>query len=73
MLAAGALNNIVAPGLVIEIKGEDAKIHGFPLGDMNYRVAVTFAKEKAALLPIPVRDEILTVGDTVGGHVAWPK
>ena len=29
--------------------------------------------EDTALLPIPVRDELVTVFDAVGSHVAWPK
>ena len=29
--------------------------------------------EDTTLLPIPVRDELVTVFDAVGSHVAWPK
>ena len=72
-LAIGTLNNIVAHGLVIVNEIGDAKIHGSPLGDKNYRVAITLAKKKEALIPIPVGDEIHTVGEALGGYVAWPK
>nr|XP_011468170.1 PREDICTED: uncharacterized protein LOC101300845 [Fragaria vesca subsp. vesca] len=48
-------------------------IHGVPLGENHMRVTVIRAIEGDAFVPIPVRDEILTVDDAVGSCVAWPK
>ena len=42
-------------------------IHGEPLPKSCIRVAIDFAMEDTTLLPIPVRDELVTVFD------AWPK
>ena len=29
--------------------------------------------DDTTLLPIPIRDELVTIFDVVGSHVAWPK
>lgn len=63
----------MAQGFAIVNDEVDAKIHGLSLGDKNYRVTITIAHKKKALIPIPVKDEIRTVGDALGGFVAWPK
>ncbi|KAI3963292.1 hypothetical protein MKW92_008463, partial [Papaver armeniacum] len=42
-------------------------------GKDNYRVQVEFAKMYAARLPVPIRDEIVTVGQAIGKIVLWPK
>ncbi|KAL6219484.1 hypothetical protein ACLB2K_007243 [Fragaria x ananassa] len=74
-LAVDTVENIVAIAKVIDVGGESSNqlLHGVPLGENNMRVSVIRAIEGDALVPIPVRDEILTVDDAVGGCVAWPK
>ncbi|KAL6178970.1 hypothetical protein ACLB2K_050486 [Fragaria x ananassa] len=74
-LAVDTVENIVAIAKVIDVGGESSNqlLHGVPLGENNMRVSVIRAIEGDALVPIPVRDEILTVDDAVGSCVAWPK
>lgn len=48
-------------------------VHGAPLGEGNVRVSIDIANKEEALLPFPVRDELITVGQAVGSHVAWPQ
>ncbi|KAL6213606.1 hypothetical protein ACLB2K_013053 [Fragaria x ananassa] len=74
-LAVDTVENIVAIAKVIDVGGESSNqlLHGVPLGENNMRVSVIRAIEGGALVPIPVRDEIITVDDAVGGCVAWPK
>lgn len=72
-LALGTIDNIVAHGSIIELDGPNATIHGIPLGKTNIRVAINVALNRTACLPIPVRDELITVGQAVGSQVAWPK
>lgn len=71
MLAVGSINNIVAYGTVVEMKSET--IHGVPLAKDCLRVSIDMATNVAALLPIPVGDELVNVGQAVGSHVAWPR
>ena len=74
-LAVDTVENIVAIAKVIDVGGESSNqlLNGVPLGENNMRVSVIRAIEGGALVPIPVRDEIITVDDAVGGCVAWPK
>ncbi|KAL6125644.1 hypothetical protein ACLB2K_073699 [Fragaria x ananassa] len=74
-LAVDTVENIVAIEKVIDVGGESSNqlLHDVPLGENNVRVSVIRAIEGDALVPIPVRDEILTVDDAVGSCVAWPK
>ncbi|KAL6219353.1 hypothetical protein ACLB2K_007112 [Fragaria x ananassa] len=74
-LAVDTVENIVAIVKVIDVGGESSNqlLHGVPLGENNMRVSVIRAIEGDALVPILVRDEILTVDDAVGSCVAWPK
>ncbi|KAL6223071.1 hypothetical protein ACLB2K_006461 [Fragaria x ananassa] len=74
-LAVDTVENIVGIAKVIDVGGESSNqlLHGVPLGENNMRVSVIRAIEGDALVPIPVRDEILTVDDAVGSCVAWPK
>lgn len=74
-LAVDTVENIVAIAKVIDVGGESSNqlLHGVPLGENNVCVSVIRAIEGDALVPIPVRDEILTVDDAVGSCVAWPK
>ncbi|KAK9268999.1 hypothetical protein L1049_000767 [Liquidambar formosana] len=70
-LAVGSLTNVVARGIVVESMGPT--VHSIPLGDKNVRVAIDFAIDGNALLPIPVGDDLVTVKQAIGSHVAWPK
>ncbi|KAL6209234.1 hypothetical protein ACLB2K_020177 [Fragaria x ananassa] len=74
-LAVDTMENIVAIAKVIDVGGESSNqlLHGVPLGENNMRVSVIRAIKGDALVPIPVKDEILTVDDAVGSCVAWPK
>lgn len=67
----GTTRKIVAYGSIIDLASKE--VHGVPLGDANLRVAIDIAIDGQALLPIPVREELKTVDDAVGSHVAWPK
>lgn len=74
-MAVDTVDNIVAIGRVMNLQVETSiqLIHGVPLGENHVRVTVIRAIEGDAFVPIPVRDEILTVDDAVGSCVAWPK
>ena len=58
---------------MVDIEGTNRTIHGQPLGETNYRVAVETVIMGHAHLPIPVRDELIYVADAQGAQVAWPK
>lgn len=72
-LALNSSDHIVAFGKIIEENLANPTIHGVPLGKDNVKVQITVAIEAKAKVPIPVRDDILTVNDAVGSIVAWPK
>lgn len=74
-LAVDRVDNIVAIGTIIQVNvaSSDQLIHGVPLGKENMRVSVVRAIVDDALLPIPVKDEIVTVSDAIGTCVAWPR
>ncbi|KAK9949471.1 hypothetical protein M0R45_004990 [Rubus argutus] len=72
-LAVGSINNVVSHGTIIEVDAANHTVHGVPLGEGNIRVAIDAALDEQALLPIPVTEELVTVGQAVGSHVAWPK
>ncbi|XP_024198524.1 uncharacterized protein LOC112201828 [Rosa chinensis] len=71
-LAVDRVDNIVAIGTIIQVNvaSSDQLIHGVPLGKENMRVSVVRAIVDDALLPIPVKDEIVTVSDAIGTCVA---
>lgn len=69
-LAVDTINNIVALGTVILLNGP---VHGVPLGDANVRVSIDVPIKGEALLPIPIGDEIVTLRQAIGTHVAWPR
>ena len=49
-------------------------LHGTPLGEHNYRVAVEISFNDNALLPLPNEDIGATlVGHVLGSFIAWPK
>lgn len=72
-LAVGSIDNVVSHGTIIEVDAVNHTVHGVPLGEGNIRVAIDTALDEQALLPIPVTGELVTVGQAVGSHVAWPK
>lgn len=72
-LAVGSINNVVSHGTIIEVDAANHTVHGVPLGEGNIRVAIDASLDEQALLPIPVTEELVTVGQAVGSHVAWPK
>ncbi|KAF5943770.1 hypothetical protein HYC85_017847 [Camellia sinensis] len=72
-LAVGSIENIVAHGTVYEKIKPNEAIHMVPLGESNVRVSIEVVIQKDALLPIPISDEMLIVGEAVRFFVAWPK
>ena len=74
-LAVDSVDNVVAFGTISEINVDatNQTIHGVPLGKENARVSITKAVVPDALLPIPVKGEIMTVQDALGTFVAWPR
>ncbi|KAL6228395.1 hypothetical protein ACLB2K_002345 [Fragaria x ananassa] len=74
-LAIGTVQNVVAYGKVVDIGGKTSThiLHGVPLGEGNVRVTVIGSYNDNALIPIPVRDDIVTVGDAKGSLVVWPR
>ncbi|PRQ18019.1 putative transposase, Ptta/En/Spm, plant, transposase, Tnp1/En/Spm [Rosa chinensis] len=74
-LALGSIDNVVAVATIVEVNKEckSQLIHGVPLGEGNMRVSILLSVVDSALLPFPIKDEILTVRDAIGTYVAWPK
>lgn len=74
-MSLGSIDNIVAIATIIEVNVEDSKqlIHGIPLGEGNVRVSIVRSVVDEALIPFPIKDEIMTVHDAIGTCVAWPK
>ena len=75
-LTVDSMDNVVAFGTIIEINVDatDQTIRGVPLGKENARVFSTKVVVLDALLPIPVKDEIMTVKDALGGtFIAWSR
>ena len=71
-LAVGSKSNVVALGTIMPTDGPDAMVHGIPLNG-NVRVTIDVAIKGSALLPIPIRDELITISQAIGSYVAWPK
>ncbi|PRQ32205.1 putative transposase, Tnp1/En/Spm [Rosa chinensis] len=74
-LATGSVDNIVAFGTIVKVDVEATQqtIHGVSLGEENVRVSVTKVVVANALLPFPIKDEIVRVADVIGTCVAWPR
>ncbi|PON68166.1 TIR domain containing protein [Parasponia andersonii] len=72
-LAVGTLGNTVAVGTIVDLGGPNFQIHGMPLGDENVCVAIVVPIQQNVRLPIPVDNDLETVGHAVGCFVAWPK
>ncbi|XP_062027082.1 uncharacterized protein LOC133743232 [Rosa rugosa] len=74
-LAIDSVENIVAIGTIINVDLETNQqtIHGVSLGEENVRVSIIRTLVHEALLPFPIKDEIVTVKDAIGTCVAWPK
>lgn len=65
----------MAEGTIVQVGVDSSSqtIHGVPLAAKNIRVFVTKCLVENALLPVPVRNEILFVRDAIGTCIAWPK
>ena len=48
-------------------------VHGRPLGLDQSRVSIMVVLDPNALLPVPVGEEIVIVGQAVHTMVAWPN
>lgn len=72
-LALGDDLNIVAQGTVFMDNEPNATVHGIPLASTDVRVSIDVAFQKNAILPRPVRDELILVSHAIGSIVAWPK
>ena len=67
------VTNIVAFGTLLEDEFINTTIHGVPLEEGSVRVSVDGVIKDDALLPFPIKDEMETIGQALGSHVAWPK
>ena len=72
-LALGDDLNIVSQGMVFVDNEPNATVHGIPLASTDVRVSIDVAFQKNAILPRPVRDELILVSHAIGSIVAWPK
>ncbi|XP_022136077.1 uncharacterized protein LOC111007859 isoform X2 [Momordica charantia] len=72
-LAVESVDNIVAVGTIFDNNVQCPTVHGVPLGVDNVRVMVDIVIDEYATIPIPVRGEIETLNQTIGGFVAWPR
>lgn len=73
LVVEGEDKKIVAHATLIEVQVDNPTVHGIPLGKDNLRVSIYASFNDDALLPIPVRGELETVGQAKGSVVAWPK
>ena len=48
-------------------------VHGRPLGADQSRVSIQVVLDPNALLPVPIGEEIITVGQAVHTMVVWPN
>lgn len=67
------MDNIVAVGTMFDNNVQCPTVHGVPLGVDNVRVMVDIVIDEYATIPIPVKGEIETLNQTIGGFVAWPR
>ena len=72
-MAVGSTANIVAWGMIIEDDTVNNTIHGVKMLEDCIRVSVDGGIQDDAALPCPVKDELETVRQAIGSHVAWPK
>lgn len=72
-LAVGNTTNIVAFGTIVEDESANKTIHGTKFREDCIRVTVDGGIQYDAALPCPVKDELETVRQAIGSHVAWPK
>ena len=59
----GSIDNIIVVGYMEETNS--LTLHGTPLGELNYRVAIEIAFNDNAPLPLPNED----IGASLVGHV----
>ncbi|KAL5547333.1 hypothetical protein UlMin_007020, partial [Ulmus minor] len=72
-LAVGKAGHIVARGKIIASGQADLEVFGVKLGEDKYSVSIDEVLDGAAILPIEIRDQTLTVEDVFAQHVPWPK
>lgn len=58
--------------LGIAYNNADESLHNLPIPVNHLRVQIDTVIENAALLPVPIDDEVKTIEDAVGCFVAWP-
>lgn len=64
----------MAAGFIFAKVGPKDKVHNVYLGENNVRVSIDSIYTPNAYLPIPVDNaDMITVKDSHGSHVAWPK
>ena len=64
--------NKVAFGMVYPSVDRE-KVHGIDIHDDHKCVSVDGLIKPDALLPVPIRGEMVTVRDALGSFVAWPE
>ncbi|KAK1258859.1 hypothetical protein QJS04_geneDACA018705 [Acorus gramineus] len=72
-LMSGIERDIVVVGMVCNEVSPNETIHTISLGEHNQRVTIIQALSPSTPLPIPIVDEMTTVGEAVGSYVAWPR
>lgn len=72
-MVVGNTTNIVAFGTIVEDESANKTIHGTKFREDCIRVTVDGGIQYDAALPCPVKDELKTVRQAIGSHVAWPK
>ncbi|KAL5547332.1 hypothetical protein UlMin_007019, partial [Ulmus minor] len=72
-LAVDKAGHIVARGKIIASGQADLEVFGVKLGEDKYSVSIDEVLDGAAILPIEIRDQTLTIEDVFAQHVPWPK
>lgn len=62
---------VVAEGQIIDTSS--TVLHGRPLNPDHSRVSIIIVLDADALLPVPINEELETVGHALNTIVAWPK
>ena len=64
--------NAVAYGTIVLTSVDNQLLHGVSIPTNCVRVAIDYAIDGSAQVPIPITGECLCVAEAVGTHVAWP-
>ena len=62
----------VAYGTIVSVNGPGNFIDDVPLPVNCMRISIDKAIDQSAPLPVAIPSACQSIGDAVGGHVAWP-